>query len=133
MVGSKTFAKRYEKELKDAYVVNMETVGRGRFGVITKEVQVASKLSTELADLVVKAGKKCKVPVKPIKLKYGNIDATSIARKGFEAVTILGMGENELFTLWHIPEDISENINEENLQDALKLCLQILEDIDSMP
>ncbi|MDY6965798.1 MAG: hypothetical protein SVM80_07500 [Halobacteriota archaeon] len=110
----------------------METVGQGRFGVITRETQVDSNLSWVLASMVVKAGEKCNVPVKPIVLKYGNNDATSIARKGFKAVTILGMDENELFTLWHIPEDVPENIREENLQDALKLCLQILEDIDSV-
>ncbi len=132
-LGSKVFAEKHGKELEDAYVINLETVGQGKFGVVTKEISVAGKLSTELADLVVKAGKKCKVRVKPIELKYGNTDATPIARKGYQSVTILGMDENELFTLWHIPEDVPENINENNLQNALKLCLQILENVDTMP
>ncbi|MFB0562133.1 MAG: M28 family metallopeptidase [Candidatus Lokiarchaeia archaeon] len=131
-LGSKVFAERHGKELEDAYVINLETVGQGKFGVITKEISVAGKLSAELADLVVKAGKKCKVRVKPIELKYGNTDATPIARKGYQSVTILGMDENELFTLWHIPEDVPENISENNLQNALKLCLQILENVDTM-
>ncbi len=132
-LGSKVLAERHGKELENAYVVNLETVGQGKFGVVTKEISVAGNLSTELADLVVKAGRKCKVRVKPIELKYGNTDATSIARKGYRSVTIMGMDENELFTLWHIPEDVPENISEKNLQNALKLCLQILEIIDSMP
>ncbi|MHA1207903.1 MAG: M28 family metallopeptidase, partial [Candidatus Freyarchaeota archaeon] len=132
-LGSKVFAERHGKELENAYVINLETVGQGRFGVVTKEISVAGNLSKELADIVVRAGKKCRVPVKPIELKYGNTDATPIARKGYKSVTIMGMDENELFTLWHIPEDVPENISEKNLQNALKLCLQILEDIDSMP
>jgi len=132
-LGSKVFAETHGKELENAYVINLETVGQGRFGVVTKEISVAGNLSKELADIVVRAGKKCRVPVKPIELKYGNTDATPIARKGYKSVTIMGMDENELFTLWHIPEDVPENISEKNLQNALKLCLQILEDIDSMP
>ncbi|MGQ9722580.1 MAG: M28 family metallopeptidase [Candidatus Jordarchaeum sp.] len=131
-LGSKVFAEKHGKELENAYVINMETVGQGKFGVVTKEISVAGNLSKELADLVVRAGKKCKVPVKPIELKYGNTDATPIARKGYKSVTVMGMDENELFTLWHIPEDIPKNISEKNLQNALKLCLQILEDIDSI-
>jgi acetylornithine deacetylase/succinyl-diaminopimelate desuccinylase-like protein len=132
-LGSKVFAQRHGEELKDAYVFNMETVGQGDFGVVTREISVSGNLSKELAEIVVKAGKKCNVKVKPIELKYGNTDATPIARQGFKSVTIMGMDENELFTLWHIPEDVPENIDEKNLQKALKLCLQILEDIDSMP
>ncbi|MHA1607558.1 MAG: M28 family peptidase [Candidatus Freyarchaeota archaeon] len=129
--GSKFFAETHKEIADKALVVNLETVGQGEIGIISKEKSVGVTLSKEVVNLILEAGERAKIPVRTVEIGYGNTDASSLVRGGIKAATIFGMDENELFTLWHTPEDVPENLDEENLQKVKKLCMEILRIVDS--
>jgi len=130
--GSRRFVEMHSDIAKNAYLVNLEMLGCGELFIDVEEKSIGAKHSKELADIVKLAGKEIGLQVNVVALPYGDTDAASFSRKGLPAVTIIALNSKLELMRWHLPDDIPENISEENLQKALKLCRATLETIDKM-
>ena len=130
--GSRRFVEMHPNIAKNAYLINLEMLGTGELFIDVKENSIGVKHSKELAEIVMKAGERVGLKVNTVALPYGDTDAASFSRKGFHAITIIALSPRLELMKWHLPDDVPENISEENLQKALKLCKAVLEDIDKM-
>ena len=130
--GSRRFVEMHPSIAKNAYLINLEMLGAGELFIDVKEKSIGVKHSKELAEIVMKAGERVGLKVDTVALPYGDTDAASFSRKGFHAITIIALSPRLELMKWHLPDDVPENISEENLQKALKLCKAVLEDIDKM-
>lgn len=130
--GSRRFVEMHPSVAKNAYLINLEMLGAGELFIDVKENSIGVKHSKELAEIVMNAGERVGLKVDTVALPYGDTDAASFSRKGFHAITIIALSPRLELMKWHLPDDVPENISEENLQKALKLCKAVLEDIDKM-
>ena len=130
--GSRRFVEMHPNIAKNAYLINLEMLGTGELFIDVKENSIGVKHSKELAEIVMNAGERVGLKVDTVALPYGDTDAASFSRKGFHAITIIALSPRLELMKWHLPDDVPENISEENLQKALKLCKAVLEDIDKM-
>ncbi len=130
--GSRRFVEMHPSVAKNAYLINLEMLGAGELFIDVKENSIGVKHSKELAEIVMNAGERIGLKVDTVALPYGDTDAASFSRKGFHAITIIALSPRLELMKWHLPDDVPENISEENLQKALKLCKAVLEDIDKM-
>jgi len=130
--GSRRFVEMHPSIAKNAYLINLEMLGAGELFIDVKEKSIGVKHSKELAEIVMKAGERVGLKMDTVALPYGDTDAASFSRKGFHAITIIALSPRLELMKWHLPDDVPENISEENLQKALKLCKAVLEDIDKM-
>jgi hypothetical protein len=130
LYGSIGFAKDYPEVIKKAINVNMETVGSGKLAVINKEKMVYLPYTKEVVEIIQRAGKRAKIDLPAIDIKYGGTDSNSIVRAGGKSACLFGMDETELFSLWHSPLDNPKNIKEDRLQDALKVCIEVLKEFE---
>ena len=128
--GSRRFVGMHPDIAKNAHVINMEMLGAGELFIDVEEKSIGVKHSKKLAELVKEAAERVRLKVDYVSLPYGDTDAASFSRKGFEAVTLIALSSKLELMKWHLPEDVPENMSEENLQRALKLCRAILEVID---
>jgi hypothetical protein len=128
--GSRAFVRRYASELRDAYVINMETLGAGDLAIIQREVSVLTSHSQQAIQLLQRAGQRVGISLRPMVIKMGDTDAASFSRAGFRAATLYGMDETGLFVFWHTPEDNVQNISPENLQQALHICLAVVAELE---
>ena len=130
--GSRRFVEMHPDIAKNAYLVNLEMLGSGELFIDVEEKSIGVKHSKELAEIVKRAGEEVELKVNTIALPYGDTDAASFSRKGLHAVTIIALSPRFELAKWHLPDDVPENIREENLQKALKLCKATLEAIDKI-
>ncbi len=128
--GSRRFVEMHPDIARNAYVINMEMLGAGELFVDVEEKSIGVKHSKKLAMLVREAAERVGLKVEYVSLPYGDTDAASFSRKGFDAVTLIALSSKLELVKWHLPDDVPENMSEENLQRALKLCKAILEVID---
>lgn len=126
LAGSAAWARDHGELLKKAVNVNMETVGAGVLAVISREKMAGVSYTTSVVDLVGRAGGRAGLHVPSVKISYGGTDSASLIKRGGKSACLFGMDETELFSLWHSPEDRPDNISEENLQNALRICLQVI-------
>ncbi len=128
--GSRAFVERYARELQDAYVINMETLGGGDLAIIQREVSVLASHSQEAIALLQRAGQRVGMSLCPMVIEMGDTDAASFSRAGFRAATLYGRDETGLFVFWHTPEDNVQNISPENLEQALGICLAVVAELE---
>jgi hypothetical protein len=130
LVGSAYYVNKRMSELDNAINVNYETLGSGILGIISKERDNNVTHDEEVVNFIQKAGEKIGIELKAIQIHYGNTDAGSFSKRGFKGATIACYGEHNVFDLWHSTEDVVKNVDENLLQEAFKLTISIIEEMD---
>ena len=128
--GSKFFVDKRLDELKGCININYETVGSGSLGVIEKEKDNNVVHDIKLVKFIQDVAKKNGTNLPAKKISYGNTDAGSFSKRKLVATTIFGFGKNDVFDLWHSTEDIPENLNEELLDKAFQLTINVLNELE---
>jgi hypothetical protein len=132
--GSKRFIEKHRKEIEDAYVLNLDMVGgKGtKLQVVTKEERNLIRLSPKMVRLVEEVARK-----KGVSLKTGPIiaftDAMAFARKGIQATSLIALDEKGMVDTYHSLEDRPEHLDYDLLFDSYRLCIAVLDHIDSTP
>ncbi len=129
MRGSKRFAMRHRDELRDAYLLNFESVGAGKLYVITEEPMYHVKLTPELCAKAAKAAQNAGLEVPLIKPPMGGTDSTNFIRAGLKATTVIGIA-GAAPAHWHTVNDVPENIEPPVLVDAVKTGVAFLQLVD---
>ncbi len=70
------------------------------------------------------------IAVKPQLLPGGLTDAASFSRKGLRASTLIRLDQQNYFDHYHNPGDDMPAIREEGLEEAFRLCLQIVQQLE---
>jgi hypothetical protein len=132
--GSKRFIEKHRREIEDAYVLNLDMVGgKGtKLQVVTKEERNLIRLSPKMVRLVEEVARK-----KGVSLKTGPIiaftDAMAFARKGIQATSLIALDEKGMVDTYHSLEDRPEHLDYDLLFDSYRLCIAVLDHIDSTP
>lgn len=129
LFGMFDFLKKYGKELKDAYFINMDNCGKGYVKYAIEEgmletysankelVNFAEEISKENPDLNI--GK--------MSFNIMLTDATAAITRGYKAMSILAVDENNLLPNWHWLTDVLENIDEKTLDTVYKFVIKLVE------
>lgn len=129
--GSRNFALRHRAELRDALLINLESLGQsGKLNVLTGELPLLIRHSERAVTLVEEAAVSAEVHIQRRFLVPGLTDAASFSRYGLDATTLIRMTPEGYLEHYHVPADNPESISEENLDEALQICLKAIELID---
>lgn len=121
--GSKRFARKHRIELKNASLINIEMVGAGKMVVVEGEKSAGTRHSREVVKLILESARRCGIPMSGLVAPFGETDATSFTRLGLKAATIAAIDDENFPPNWHVPEDIPEHVDEDHLQQALRVCV----------
>jgi hypothetical protein len=128
--GSAGFARDHKQLLRRAVHCNLESLGAGRLAVISEEKMTMCRYSPEVVELFQRAGRRVGIELPAVSVTYGGTDSYPIIHAGGRSACLFGMDETGLGALWHSPEDRPENLEEQNLQQALRICLQIIREFE---
>ncbi len=134
LTGMRAFLDKHGDELEDAYFVNLECLGVGQLRYITYEgmlkkyysnaglVRAAADTATAVGDEGILA----------MPLKTGYTETAVVARKGLRGITLMAFPEgSEEIPYWHQPTDRIENIDPQNLTDAVRYLAALARELDS--
>jgi hypothetical protein len=131
--GMVSCLRRHSKQMKDAFIINLDHVGVGDTTIINREgVMLGFRSSGPLRKLVYNASKKSK----DLKVGKGNCrvkksDAMVALARGYKAITIGGV-QGGTFPGWKNEADRFSKIDRKSMDRAVRLVQQVLEDIDNM-
>lgn len=132
MRGSKDFVARYGKELKDAWVFNMDMVGEKgcKMKVISGEVNGMVKISPEAVERIEKILSKLKLDyVKAPTPAF--TDSMAFSTKGIKAASIMALDPNGFARYYHTVDDTPDKLDMDLVYDALRVCEEYVKEIDS--
>ena len=121
-----THADEYDHE--NTYVINLDGLGVGNgVNIITRYGIPPVHTTRTLMDLFRKSGESLGVRVAERYLPIGvGLDSIPIASRGFETVTLMARGIGSIALKVHSKQDQSELLNEESLQQAGELIVDVI-------
>ena len=129
--GSRDFALRHREELRNAVLVNLESLGQsGRLFVLTGELLAGARHAPEAVRLVEDAARDAGIPLERSYLTHGLTDAASFSRRGLPAAAVIRLNEQGFLDHYHSPGDSPEHLREEHLEEAVRLCLAVVARLD---
>jgi hypothetical protein len=130
--GSKRFSKKHYNELKDAFVINLDTVGgKGiSFRFVTAEVMFIIKLSKEIAVELAKIAEELNIPYQIGKIE-AYTDSMAYAQNKIEVCSIVGFPEKGFPRHYHTKYDTLDKIDVNSLWNCYRILLQFIEKVDN--
>ncbi len=132
-VGMLAFLKRHEKELRDAFIVNLDSVGAGQLKYITGEGLIKSYPSDpELLMLSAEVGRE-NTDFSPVPHENQVLPSDSYAAlvQGYRAMSVMAFDQEGAIPNWHWESDLIENLDEQNLTDTERFVEALINKIDS--
>jgi len=129
--GARHFLGHYPFPRNDTYILNLDTVGRGRLAIIVKEGMLLRHSSdpflVELAGQTEASDRS--IDADPRTLDMIRTDADAALVRGFRALTLVAF-ENGRLPNWHWMTDTAESIQPEALDQATRLVVGIARRLD---
>jgi len=129
--GSKRFSKKNLRELKNAYVINIDMVGGkgSELKVDIVEVRSIVKLSKELGDTLSNIATELRIPH-----NVGNVmfytDSMAYSKNGIKACSLVGSPKKGLATHYHTLNDTIDKLDFNNLWNCYRILIEFIKRVD---
>jgi len=130
--GMVAFLGRHRRQLKDAFIINIDHPGRDKLSVVTREGTILGfRPSRKLLRLVKKVSGSVKgLNLSKAKCRVKKSDAMVALARGYKAITIGGFSGGT-FTGWRNTDDVFDHLDRISLDKTVKFIQLLLEEIDS--
>lgn len=125
---------RHHRQLKDAFIINIDHVGLGKTRIVTREgVMLGFRCSWKLRRLARAAADKSRgLDVGKGKCRVKKSDAMVARARGYRSMTIGGLAGGT-YPGWKNAEDTNDTIDRESLDHSVRLLHLLLDEIDALP
>jgi len=128
--GIKAFLDMFGDDLKDAYIINLDNIGTGNLHWVTREGMATRYVSDRrLVSLARKVSREDEILAKGREYRGLSTDATPALARRFKAMSIMAFDINGRLPNWHWYSDVSENVQPENVESAVKLVTGIIREL----
>ena len=125
--GAKDFLNAHRKELRGSFVVNIDCVGAGALTVLTHEgFGTPRRADRRLGALLAAVADDLHVELGKLSRPWADTEATPLMRRSLRAVTIMGLGANELPACSGTADDVNENVDVRNVADVSALVAEAI-------
>jgi len=129
MRGSKRFASKHAAELREACLVNFDSVGVGDLTIVDREKMFGATHSAEVCKMLQESARKTGFTINIRSMDFGGTDAANFSKAGLKAATVIALGE-AFWKLWHNLQDTPDIIVADNLSTCAEVGIQLIEDLD---
>lgn len=125
--GMQAFLKEHRRDVRGAFVINLDSIGAGTLSVLTHEGQNAGRRADRrMGRMLLGIAKDLHATLNPAKHDFDDTDATVAMRQSMRATTLMGLNQYELPALSHTQEDITENVNVHQVTLATELVAELI-------
>ena len=125
--GMDAFLAEYRKTCRGAFVINLDSVGAGELTAITSEgIYNRRRADRRMLRLFSNTAKDLHVELAQASHNWGDTDATAAMRSSMRSVTIMGMNESGMPALSGTPQDIRENVEDEQVASVARIVTELI-------
>lgn len=131
--GMVDLIKRHRSELKNAYIINLDHVGRGETKLLTREGSIIGfRCNNQLKRLAFDTTQKLiHTHLGKGKCRVKKSDGMIALARGFKAITIAGNSSGGTYSGFRSSNDTTDKISRSSLDRATKISLAIVRAVDS--
>ena len=125
--GMKAFIDAHRRDIRGAFLVNLECVGAGDLAVYAREgLSNNRRADRRLVRMVSDIARDLHIGMDTAMCDWDETDAASAMRARVRAVSIVGLDENGLPAFSHTLDDVPENVNPDQVDDVVRIVTEII-------
>jgi len=125
--GIQAFLENHKRDIRGAFLVNLECIGAGELSVIVQEGFSASRRADRrLVRMITSIAQDLHIQIVNALLNWGETDSATAMRSRVRSVTIAGLDENVLPAYSHTSDDIPENVNPKQVYDVVRMVTELI-------
>lgn len=125
--GARHFVEQNKKALRGAFIVNLECVGAGRLTALTREgAGNVRRADRRIVRLLTGVAKDLHVTLGQADRSWADTEATCAMRSSMRAVTLMGMGDNDLPAFSGTEGDVEENVDAAQVSDVASIVTELI-------
>ncbi|MFN8578132.1 MAG: M28 family peptidase [Candidatus Sericytochromatia bacterium] len=126
--GSKYFLNKNLDILKEAYIINIDSVAGGILHILESEKNI--KHNNEVIKIIIDIAKEQNINLECAKSEVVTTDASTFSYEKFKSVSFLSFDKYGIPLRYCLKEDLPQYMFEEDLQNVFKICVKFVEYID---
>lgn len=123
----RSFLSKHRRDVRGAFVVNLDCVGAGDLTVLTREgADVPRRSDRRLGRLLSNAARDLHVEMGQARYDWTSTDAHPAMRSSMRAATIMGLNENGLPALSRTLDDVAENVSGDQAHAVAEIVTEMI-------
>lgn len=125
--GAKEFMDTHKKELRGAFLVNLDCVGAGELTVLTAEGAVQSRrVDRRILKMLTRIAKDLHIPLRERPMTWTETDATAAMRRSVRSATLVGLDPGDMRALAHTAQNIPQNVDADQVVDVNHIVSELI-------
>lgn len=125
--GMKQFLSEYRRDIRGAFLINLDCVGAGSLTVLTAEDPYNTRRADRrITRLLSKIAEDLHVQLQKRAYDYGRTDATPAMHASVRSATIMGCDENGLPALAHTQDDVAHMIDAKQVKQVAQMVCELI-------
>lgn len=125
--GMKQFLSEYRREIRGAFLINLDCVGAGSLTVLTAEDPYNTRRADRrITRLLSKIAEDLHIQLQKKAYDYGRTDATPAMHASVRSATIMGCDENGLPALAHTQDDVAHMIDAKQVKQVAQMVCELI-------
>lgn len=125
--GMKQFLSEHKRDIRGAFLINLDCIGAGSLSVLTHEDNYQTRHADKrLARLIQSVAKDLHIGVNKVKYDFGTTDATPAMHASVRAATLMGCDTNDLPALSHTAEDSAGKVDAKQVVNVVQLLCELI-------
>lgn len=125
--GMKQFLSEYRREIRGAFLINLDCVGAGSLTVLTAEDPYNTRRADRrITRLLSKIAEDLHIQLQKRAYDYGRTDATPAMHASVRSATIMGCDENGLPALAHTQDDVAHMIDAKQVKQVAQMVCELI-------
>ncbi|MBP3885308.1 MAG: M28 family peptidase [Olsenella sp.] len=125
--GIKKFLEEHRRDVRGAFVVNLDSIGAGELNILSHEgVDGVRRGDRRMGRLLLNIARDLHIDLGHRKLDWADTDATPAMRSNMRATTIMGMNEHGVPALSHTSADIEANIDHDRPTRVAEIIAELI-------
>lgn len=125
--GMKQFLSEHKRDIRGAFLINLDCIGAGSLSVLTHEDNYQTRHADKrLVRLIQSVAKDLHIGVNKVKYDFGTTDATPAMHASVRAATLMGCDANDLPALSHTAEDSADKVDAKQVVNVVQLLCELI-------
>lgn len=125
--GMKQFLSEYRRDIRGAFLINLDCVGAGSLTVLTAEDPYNTRRADRrITRLLSKIAEDLHIQLQKKAYDYGRTDATPAMHASVRSATIMGCDENGLPALAHTQDDVAHMIDAKQVKQVAQMVCELI-------
>lgn len=125
--GARAFVQTYRRDLRGAFLINLDAIGAGQLTLITEEgIGSKRKIDRRLLRTIDRVARDLHVPLNTAPRPWADTDATPAMRQSIRSATIMGCDPGEVAALAHTAENLPQNVSPDQVAQVNRIVSETI-------